>query len=59
PAGGATVGHVALLHRHAAPLGVKAAGGIRDAASALAMIEAGAARLGLSAGVAVLRELRA
>lgn len=59
PAGGATLEHVALLHRHSAPLRVKAAGGIREAATALAMIEAGAARLGLSASVAVLRELRA
>jgi deoxyribose-phosphate aldolase len=54
PAGGATVAHVALIHRHGAPLRVKAAGGIRDLPAALAMIEAGAARLGLSASVAVL-----
>jgi deoxyribose-phosphate aldolase len=59
PAGGATVEHVALLHRHSAPIPVKAAGGIRTLATALAMIEAGAARLGMSASVAVLRELRA
>ena len=58
PAGGATVAHVALLHQHAAPLRVKAAGGIRDAASALAMIEAGAARPGASARVAGLRGTR-
>lgn len=59
PAGGATVEHVALLRRHSAPIPVKAAGGIRTLATALAMIEAGAARLGMSASVAVLRELRA
>jgi len=56
-AGGATVEHVALLKQHAAPLRVKAAGGIRDLATALAMIEAGADRLGLSASVAVIEEL--
>ncbi len=56
PAGGATVEDVALLHKHAAPLKVKAAGGIRDLRTALAMLEAGACRLGMSASVAVLRE---
>ncbi len=39
--------------------GVKASGGIRTAANALAMIEAGANRLGASAGVAIVRELGA
>jgi deoxyribose-phosphate aldolase len=39
--------------------GVKASGGIRTAASAIAMIEAGASRLGVSAGVAIVRELGA
>ena len=56
--GGATVEHVRLLHRHAAPLKVKAAGGIRTAVAARAMLEAGAVRLGTSAGVSILRELR-
>jgi deoxyribose-phosphate aldolase len=56
PAGGATVEHVRLLHRHAAPIKVKAAGGIRTAAAALAMLDAGAARLGASSGPAILRE---
>jgi deoxyribose-phosphate aldolase len=37
--------------------GVKAAGGIRDTRTALAMIEAGANRLGTSAGVAIVRAL--
>lgn len=55
--GGATVEHVALLRRHAGSLLVKASGGIRDAATARAMIDAGAARLGTSAGVAIAREL--
>lgn len=55
--GGATVEHVALLRKHAAPLKVKAAGGIRDLKTALAMVEAGADRLGMSASVAVIQEL--
>lgn len=57
PAGGATVEHVSLMHKHAAPLKVKAAGGIRDAESAAAMIDAGASRLGMSATVSVLESL--
>jgi deoxyribose-phosphate aldolase len=57
PAGGATVEHVALLREHAGSLKVKAAGGIRDLETALAMIEAGADRLGMSASVRVVEEL--
>ena len=38
-------------------VGVKAAGGIRDTAAALALIAAGATRLGTSSGVAILRGL--
>ena len=38
--------------------GVKASGGIRDVASALAMIKAGANRLGASSGVAIIEGLR-
>jgi len=56
PSGGAVVGDVALLHRHGAPLGVKAAGGIRSVASAVAMIQAGASRIGTSAGVKILAD---
>lgn len=53
--GGATLDDVRLL-RSMVPLrmGVKASGGIRDTATALAMIDAGATRLGTSAGVAIL-----
>ncbi len=57
PAGGATVEHVRLLKRYSAPLLVKAAGGLRSAKTALAMLEAGADRLGTSSGVAILSEL--
>jgi deoxyribose-phosphate aldolase len=48
---------VALLFRTAdGQVKVKASGGIRDLATALAMIEAGAARLGTSSGVAIVRQ---
>lgn len=57
PNGGATVEHVVLLKQHARPLRVKAAGGIRDLPTALAMIGAGADRLGMSAGVAVMQAM--
>ena len=58
--GGATVADVALLARTVGPaVGVKAAGGIRDAATARALLAAGARRLGTSAGVAILREATA
>jgi len=58
PSGGARVEHVRQLHRHASPLRVKAAGGIRTATAATAMLEAGAARIGTSAGGAIMEELR-
>jgi len=58
-AGGASVDDVMLLRRHASPMGVKAAGGIRSAAFAVAMIDAGATRLGTSSGVGILQEFRA
>jgi deoxyribose-phosphate aldolase len=53
--GGATVEDVALMREVVGPdIGVKASGGIRDRATALAMLEAGATRLGCSAGVAIV-----
>ena len=56
--GGATVHHVALMRRIVGGrLGVKASGGIRTAEAALAMLEAGADRLGTSSGTAIVREL--
>jgi len=36
------------------PMGIKASGGIRDKATAIAMIDAGATRLGTSSGVAIV-----
>ncbi len=59
PAGGATVEHVALLRKHATPIRVKASGGIRDLPTALAMLNAGADRLGLSSSVAIVESLPA
>ena len=58
PAGGASVHAVALMRATVGDaLGVKASGGIRDADTALAMIEAGASRLGVSATNAILAEV--
>ena len=58
PAGGATVGAVGLMRATVGDrLGVKASGGIRTAADALAMVAAGASRLGVSASLAVLEGL--
>lgn len=55
--GVATVEDVALMRR-AVTIGVKASGGIRTAADARKMVEAGANRLGTSSGVNIIRELR-
>ncbi len=57
-AGGATVEHVERLVRLASPIRVKAAGGIRTLADALTMLDAGAARIGTSRGVAMVEALR-
>ena len=55
PTGGATVHAVRLMaHTVAGALGVKASGGVRSHADALAMIDAGATRLGVSGTRAVL-----
>ena len=55
PAGGATVEAVARMAAAVSGrLGVKASGGIRDAITALALVDAGATRLGCSATRAIL-----
>jgi deoxyribose-phosphate aldolase len=55
--GGATLEDVELIRRVVGPgTGVKAAGGIRTLKDTLAMIAAGANRIGASAGVAILKE---
>jgi len=57
--GGATLGDVQLLVAAAAGrIGVKASGGIRDWNSCRALLEAGAGRIGTSAGVAILQQWR-
>jgi deoxyribose-phosphate aldolase len=53
--GGATVADVKLMRKTVGKrMGVKAAGGIRDRKTALAMIRAGATRLGCSCGLALV-----
>ncbi|MGG5342938.1 deoxyribose-phosphate aldolase [Enterococcus sp. AZ020] len=53
--GGATVADVKLMRETVGPdMGVKASGGIHNEAEATAMIEAGATRIGTSAGVAIM-----
>jgi deoxyribose-phosphate aldolase len=56
--GGATVEDVALMRYVVGPeVGVKASGGVRTAADALAVIAAGATRIGTSGGVRIMAEL--
>jgi deoxyribose-phosphate aldolase len=54
---GAKVEHIQLIRATInSNVGVKASGGIRDFETAKQMIEAGADRLGVSAGVAIMKE---
>jgi len=54
--GGATVEDVKLMRETVGPeIGVKASGGIRSKEDAEAMVEAGANRLGASAGIKIVR----
>ena len=56
--GGATIEDVKLMRKTVGKgIGVKAAGGIRTLKQALAMIEAGANRIGTSTGVAIIEEI--
>lgn len=58
--GGATEADVRLMRAHCLPsIKVKAAGGIRDAETFLAMVEAGADRIGTSSGISIIEELKA
>jgi len=53
--GAATVEAIERMRQTVGPnIGVKASGGVRDAASAKAMIDAGANRIGASAGIAIV-----
>ncbi len=55
--GGATVHDIALMRKTVgSKMGVKASGGVHDKAEALAMIEAGATRIGASSGVKIVTE---
>ncbi|KAF0198123.1 MAG: deoxyribose-phosphate aldolase [Bacillota bacterium] len=55
--GGATIADVALMRQTVGPeIGVKASGGVRTLEATLAMIEAGASRIGTSSGVAIVEE---
>lgn len=56
--GGASVHHVRLMRSSVSDhVQVKASGGIRDYQTAVAMIEAGASRLGTSSGAAIMQGL--
>ncbi|MFG0213055.1 deoxyribose-phosphate aldolase [Brevibacillus porteri] len=53
--GGATVEDISLMRKTVGPnVGVKASGGVRDGEAAVAMIEAGASRVGTSSGVSIV-----
>ncbi len=57
--GGATLHHVTLLFNTVGKkTDIKAAGGIRDVKTVLAMIEAGASRIGTSSAVKIMEEYR-
>lgn len=55
---GAKTNHIRLIRSTVhSNVGVKASGGIRDLNTAIKMIEAGADRLGVSAGVSIMQEI--
>ncbi|MGO4887236.1 deoxyribose-phosphate aldolase [Anaerobacillus sp. MEB173] len=54
--GGATIEDIQLMRKVVGPdIGVKASGGVRDLQTTLAMIDAGATRIGASSGVAIVK----
>ena len=56
--GGATVHAVTLMRQTVGPeMGVKASGGVHNFQEAMAMITAGATRIGASSGVAIMKSL--
>jgi deoxyribose-phosphate aldolase len=58
--GGATVADVRLMRAAVGPaMGVKASGGVRTLEDALALVRAGATRIGTSSGVALVEALKA
>ena len=57
--GGATVSDVRLLREAVGPaMGVKASGGVRTREAALALLAAGATRIGTSSGIAIINGLQ-
>jgi len=57
---GASIEDVRVMRETVGPdIGVKAAGGIRDLGAALAMLHAGASRIGTSSGIEILKALDA
>ncbi|MEX6700266.1 deoxyribose-phosphate aldolase [Peribacillus frigoritolerans] len=58
--GGATVEDITLMRKTVGPdIGVKASGGVRNTSDAQNVIEAGATRIGASAGVSIVKGLTA
>ncbi|MGE8078197.1 deoxyribose-phosphate aldolase [Peribacillus loiseleuriae] len=58
--GGATPEDIALMRKTVGPtIGVKASGGVRNTEDAVKVIEAGATRIGASAGIAIVHGLTA
>lgn len=56
---GAKVEHIALMRKTVGPdIGVKASGGVRDLKTTMAMIEAGASRIGTSSGINIIKEMK-
>jgi deoxyribose-phosphate aldolase len=56
--GGATIEDIKLMRKAVGPtMGVKASGGIKDFATAKAMVDAGATRLGTSSGIEIIKGL--
>jgi len=54
--GGATVEDIKLMRETVGPdIGVKASGGVRSREDALAMVDAGATRIGASSGIAIVK----
>lgn len=53
--GGATIEDIRLMRQTVGPnIGVKASGGVRNREDAIALIEAGASRIGASSGIAIV-----
>lgn len=58
-AGGATIEDIALMRKTVGPdIGVKASGGVRNTEDTQKMVEAGATRIGASAGVAIVKGMQ-